>query len=244
MRTNNKILAIAVAMVMLLPIALVMSTTSARADLPPNYMYFDLTNPTEGGKFYAGQTCEVSWVPYTSYVSGSAYFSYLTITVCKVGHNGLGTAKELYAEWTGENGRKITSFLWNIPSDQASGSYVINVTWGSSGLYTQHVGTTTISIAKAPSDHTPPGITFPSADWIWNSWMTPNINVGLKDLKSGVDMGSLIVTIDHRSVKAIKDGNGFHYPTALLSKGKHTMVVSVMDNAGNKATGSWTFTKL
>ena len=221
-----------------------MSATAVRGDGGDSAyrQIVTINNPADGTTWYTGQTYQVQWTPVAGYVPGTPYCEYLTVDLYKVGATGLQPVGEIFSMDATQSGdRSVTSFPWTVPSNLAPGEYQLNVTDKSMGNPVMCTGTSNFFLANGPGDRTPPTVSFPRNDRIRSAVETPSIFVGVSDRSSGVDMSTLSVSMYHSWVAVTTDGNGFHVDTGSLSKGKHTIQVSVADNAGNKATASWSF---
>jgi len=73
---------------------------------------------------------------------------------------------------------------------------------------------------------------------------SPTISATLSDNRTGIDTGSVTLTLDNADVTAdagISDSAVTYQPPGVLDDGDHVASLSVSDNAGNTATESWQF---
>jgi len=94
------------------------------------------------------------------------------------------------------------------------------------------------------TDTVPPSIAFASPPRIVTGNAAPVIRLTYSDLTSGLDTGTLKVSLDGESIDSICVANfasGVCLPQA-IAEGSHLLTATIRDHAGNEATASFAFT--
>ena len=94
------------------------------------------------------------------------------------------------------------------------------------------------------TDTVPPSIAFASPPRIVTGNAAPVIRLTYSDLTSGLDTGTLRVSLDGESIDSICVANfasGVCLPQA-IAEGSHLLAATIRDHAGNEATASFAFT--
>jgi len=95
------------------------------------------------------------------------------------------------------------------------------------------------------ADVTPPEIgSIEPAEGAEGVCLSPVISAGYADNRSGVDAGSVTLSLDGQDVTgaASVSGSSVSYDATAIGPGPHTVSLSASDQAGNTATRDWSFT--
>ena len=131
-----------------------------------------------------------------------------------------------------------SSVSFTPTSDLSDGSHVVRVE------VADRAGNRATAQSTFTTDVTPPVISnLVPQNGSTTDNARPSISAGLSDATSGVDVGSVRLSLDGVNVTAtVTESSVSFTPTSDLSDGPHTAQLEVADRAGNRATTQSTFT--